>query len=410
MISLDRIQKDFDALARLGGCAEGGCTRLAFSDEDMAARDWLVSAMTAAGLSVRIDAVGNICGRREGDTDLPAVMLGSHLDTVPEGGHYDGVVGVLAALEVARALNLQNVSTRRPVEVVNFSAEESSRFGLATIGSKAMIGQLSVAVLKKLCDDRGQTLYRVLLDRGLAPDDLASAALIPGQVHAFLELHIEQGPVLEDAGVPIGVVTAIAAATRFKVVIEGHADHSGNTPMTMRKDALAAASELVLAVEQIAGQEAGPHTVGTVGALTVAPGAMNVIPGRVELWIDLRDIDSASKSVAVQRVMEAMTRIAEKRGVKIGHELICDDQPVVLSAKIRAEITAAVKTSGLASIDLPSGAGHDAMNMAAVTESGMIFIPSIDGISHNVAERTRMEDVFFGTQLLLAATLRLADQ
>lgn len=406
----DRLEKDFAKLGQFGLLENGGFSRVAFSAEDLAARDWLQKTMKAAGLDVVVDAVGNIRGRRQGAEDLPPVMLGSHLDTVPEGGNYDGTVGVLAALEVVRTLNDQQLTTRRPIEVVNFSAEESSRFGLATIGSKAMSGKLDVEILKALIDKYGATLYETLHSCGFKPDELKKAPLTPGQIHAFLELHIEQGPVLEQKGCPIGIVTSISAPTRLKVVIEGRADHSGNTPMAMRKDALVGASELILGVERIATEGAGEDTVGTVGYLYVLPGAMNVVPGRVELGIDIRDVSKATKGTAVQAVVQLMEEIASKRGLEISHELLCDDEPVEMSVKIIDTLQQAAANAELSSLDMPSGAGHDAMNMAGVTDAGMIFIPSVGGVSHNIEEFSRMEDVVVGAELLLEATLRLSQE
>ncbi len=406
----DRLEKDFAELEQFGSLENGGFTRVAFSLEDLAARSWLKETMEAAGLAVFIDAVGNIRGRRAGRLDLPPIMLGSHLDTVPEGGNYDGSVGVLAALEVIRILNDRKLTTNRPIEVINFSAEESSRFGIATIGSKALIGKLDLPGLQKLVDKDGFTLYETLKESGYRPDNILHLCQQPGQIHAFLELHIEQGPVLEEKDYPIGIVTDIAAPTRFKIILEGRADHSGNTPMEMRKDALAAASELILGVEQIATTEAGENTVATVGYLYVTPGAMNVIPGRVELGIDIRDVNMADKNKAVSAVTGVIQQVADKRGVDISAERLCHDKPVALSEKIITTLKEAAENIGLPYLIMPSGAGHDAMNMAQVTDVGMIFIPSVGGVSHNIEEFSRMEDICTGTELLLEATLRLAQE
>jgi len=404
-----RLEADFAALAKFGSLETGGFTRVAFSLEDLAARDWLQQAMLAAGLEVNVDAVGNIRGRRAGLENLPPVVLGSHLDTVPEGGNYDGSVGVLAALEITRTLNDLNLTTKRPIEVVNFSAEESSRFGVATIGSKAMTGKLDLATLHRLTDKDGFSLYDTLQASGYSPDEIDRAVLSPADIHAFLELHIEQGPVLEQKRCPIGIVTSIAAPTRFKVTIKGQADHSGNTPMSLRKDALAAAAELVLGVERVAGS-VSKNTVATVGYLYVSPGAMNVIPGRVELGIDIRDILIENKDKTTVAILDLIDAIAARRGVLIRHERLCDDVPVRLSGKIISTLVDAAETADIDFVRMPSGAGHDAMNMAAITDVGMLFIPSIGGISHNIAEYSRMEDICVGTDLLFDATMLLAQQ
>lgn len=404
-----RLEADFAELGKFGSLETGGFTRVAFSLEDLAAKEWLQQAMVAAGLDVSIDAVGNIRGRRAGRENLPPVVLGSHLDTVPEGGNYDGSVGVLAALEIVRTLNDLNLVTKRPLEVVNFSAEESSRFGMATIGSKAMCGKIDLATLHRLRDQEGFSLYESLQANDFAPDDINQAVLQAGDIHAFLELHIEQGPVLEQKNCPIGIVTSIAAPTRFKVTVEGRADHSGNTPMALRKDALAAAAELVLGAERIA-KEVSKDTVATVGYLYVSPGAMNVIPGRVELGIDIRDISMENKDKATSAILDLIDMIAARREVVIRQEQLCDDVPVRLSGKIISTLVDAAETADIDFIKMPSGAGHDAMNMATITDVGMIFIPSVGGISHNIDEYSRMEDICVGADLLFDTTIRLAQE
>lgn len=405
-----RLENDFTALEQYGALENGGFTRIAFTAEDMKARQWLIHAMKEADLTVSIDAFGNIRGRRQGLEDLPPVMIGSHIDTVPEGGNYDGVVGVLAGLEVIRTLNDNNLSTRRPIEVMNFSAEESSRFGVATMGSKVLAGKIDIDTLKRLVDKDGMSLYDALIECDYAADNIATAAVAPGQIHAFIEMHIEQGPVLENKKCSVGIVTSIAAPTRFKVKIEGRADHSGNTPMDMRKDALTAASEITLGVERITSSEAGERTVGTVGYQIISPGAMNVVPGKVELGIDIRDVDMADKDEAVAAVIALMDEISVRRGLKITYQQLCNDEPVALSQRVINTLKTSADEANLANIMMPSGAGHDAMNMARLTDTGMIFIPSIDGVSHNIAECSKIEDICTGTDLLLQATLKLAQE
>lgn len=405
-----RLESDLSALGKIGKLENGGYTRLAFSAEDMAAKAWLQKAMEDAGLVVSVDPFGNMRGRRAGSEDLPAVMIGSHIDTVPEGGNFDGVIGVLSGLEVIRVLNDEGLVTKRPVEIVNFSAEESSRFGMATMGSKAMAGKLDVKTLKQLIDKDGISLYEALKDCGYDADEIASSRIKPEQIHAFLEMHIEQGPVLEHSDCSLAIVTAIAAPTRFKVSIEGRADHSGNTPMHLRRDALAGASELVLGVERITANEAGERTVGTVGYQYISPGVMNVIPGKVELGIDIRDVDMADKDKAVAAVLNLMTEISERRGLEISYQQLCNDEPVALSERVINTLKEAADEAGLDNILMPSGAGHDAMNMARLTDSGMIFIPSINGVSHNIAESSKIEDICTGTNLLLQTTLKLAQE
>lgn len=404
----DRFQENFCSIAQFGIQKNGGATRLAFSREDMDARNFLIEAMRSARLQVSIDPIGNIRGLRSGtDPNLAPVMIGSHLDTVPDGGHYDGVVGVLAALEVVSTLNDLEIETLRPIEIVNFSAEESSRFGMATIGSKAITGKIDQSDLTKLIDKNGESLHLVLSKAGQSLDELSNSTLNESSLHAYLELHIEQGPVLENKAVNIGIVTDIAAPTRFKVKIIGRSDHSGNTPMDMRRDALAGAAEIVLAVEQLT-THGGVNTVGTVGELNVHPGAMNVIPGHVELSIDIRDTSLSDKKIVVQQLRQRLDAIAKARQLEIIITTICDDVPVKLSEHISAKLSDHATKLGLSYLAMPSGAGHDAMHFASIVPTGLIFIPSIKGISHNPAEKSTMDDIINGTELLFDIVKELA--
>lgn len=422
----ERFLKDFRCLAEFGKLENGGVTRLAFSDEDIAARNYLIKAMEDANLLVSIDGFGNIRGTRpgkgsgqrseEGPKEGPEeiysapVILGSHLDTVPCGGHFDGVIGVLGALEVVRTMNDRNIVTKHPVEVVNFSCEESSRFRVSTVGSKVMTGQLSLEHLKKAKDKDGISLYQALERSGYEPDKLAQARILEKNIHAFIEMHIEQGPVLEKENCQVGIVTAIAAPTRFRVTIIGRADHSGNTPMNLRKDALTGACELILGVEKIATLQAGKNTVGTVGYADIKPGSMNVVPGQVELGIDLRDISKEDKDDAMEKIIVLMDEIKEKRNLEIEYEILSNEVPVTLSDKIIDTLEQEAKNNKLNYKKMTSGAGHDAMNMAKIADTGMIFIPSINGISHNIAEASHFSDIFIGCELLFRTTLMLAQE
>jgi len=405
-----RLEHSFAELAQFGALKGGGFSRVAFTPADLDARRWLQAEMQKAGLAVTVDSFGNMRGRREGKHPLPPVMLGSHLDTVPEGGNFDGAVGVLCALEVIRILNDRHIRTDRPIEVINFSAEESSRFGVATIGSKALTGRFDPAMLNTLTDREGRSLYQALDTAGYVSDDMEFETLSKGDIHAFLEIHIEQGPVLESQGCPVGIVTAIAASTRFKVRIEGRADHSGTTPMGMRKDALAGAAEIILGVERVASEEAGKKTVATVGYADVVPGAMNVVPGRVDLGIDIRDIRQQDKKAAADAIADLIARVGKERGLEVSCERLCDDLPVILSEKVIHCLEDKARELNFDSLMMTSGAGHDAMNMAAITDVGMIFIPSSGGISHNIAEFSTMEDIAAGAELLLLAALQLAQE
>ena len=410
-INPDRLLADLETFAAIGADPQGGVTRLAYSAVDLQARQRFLEQAGAAGLAPRIDAVGNIFARRAGREDgLAPVGFGSHLDSVPNGGRFDGPLGVLAALEVVRSLNDAGMITRRPIDLICFAAEESGRFGLGTLGSRALVGKLTPDMLESLRDPQGQTLGQVLQACGFDPSRLDRARLRPGGYHAYLELHLEQGAVLESRGLPVGIVTGIAAPTRYRVTYTGRADHSGATPMDLRKDALVAAAELVLAVRTLTVAHGNPTTVGTVGILRVQPGAMNVIPGQVTMGIDIRDIEAEGKRRVAMQVRAAAERIAGEAGLEVLIEPLTDDAPVPLPARIRQISAAACRARGIPFMELPSGAGHDAMYMAEITEVGMLFTRCREGISHNPAEYVSPEDVVAGATALAETTLRLAEE
>jgi hydantoinase/carbamoylase family amidase len=409
-VKLDRLLADLDAFAAIGGDGQGGVTRLAFTEADQSARRLLQEKLSAAGLAVRTDAIGNVFGRRGGlDNALPPVLLGSHLDSVPSGGRFDGPLGVLSALEVVRMLDDGRTETRRPIEIASFAAEESSRFGSATLGSKAVVGKLRPEMLETLRDADGRTLAEVLRECGLSPDRLDEVRRRPGEYHAYLELHLEQGAVLEHAGIPVGLVTGIAAPTRYRVTYTGRADHSGATPMGLRRDALVAGAELVLAVRRIVAH-GSPTSVGTVGVLQVRPGAMNVIPGQASLGIDLRDIDAAAKRRIAGKVQAAARRIAKKWKLEVSVETLADESPVPLPERVRQIGAAACRARAIPFLELPSGAGHDAMYLAEIAETGMIFVRCREGISHNPAEFVEPSDIAAGAAVLAETALRLAEE
>ncbi|HSB78241.1 MAG TPA: Zn-dependent hydrolase [Candidatus Methylomirabilis sp.] len=407
----DRLMADLEAFSALGGDGQGGVTRLAFTPIDQAARRLFQDRLAAAGLAVRLDAMGNVFGRREGrEAGLPPLLLGSHLDSVPSGGRFDGPLGVLSALEVVRMLEDARTETRRPIEIACFVAEESSRFGSGTLGSKAVVGRLTPEMLEGIRDADGRSLSEVLRECGLSPDRLGEVRRRPGEYHAYLELHLEQGAVLEHAAIPVGLVTGIAAPTRFRVTYTGRADHSGATPMGLRRDALVAGAELVLGVRRIVLAHGSPTSVGTVGVLRVLPGAMNVIPGQASLGIDLRDIDAEAKRRIAKKVLAAVRRIARKWKVDVSVESLADEAPVPLPERIRQISRAACRACGVPFLELPSGAGHDAMYLAEIAETGMIFVRCREGISHNPAEFVDPQDAAAGAAVLAETALRLADE
>jgi N-carbamoyl-L-amino-acid hydrolase len=384
-----------------------GITRLAFSDEDRRAGEYIEELMRQSGLSVRRDAFGNIIGRFEGSTPgAPAVAAGSHLDTVPEGGRYDGVVGVVGGLAAIRRLTAQG-PLANPLELIVFMAEESSRFGFGTMGSKAMIGSASPAWAKAK-DLAGVQFPDALARHGIDYAGIRAATRSREEFKAFVELHIEQGPVLERAEKAIGIVEAIAAPTRLRIVVEGEAGHSGATPMDARRDALVSAAMIILAIQEIALEQAHRGTVGTVGVIHNHPNAMNVIPGRVEMGVDIRGVDHESVIETIQDIKDAVSTIAEGQETPVAIEVVTADRPVPLNAEIAQTIESVCLQLGVSFKRMNSGAGHDAMNMASLTPAGMIFIPCRAGISHNPAEEADPDDIMRGIDVLTATLQQLA--
>ena len=399
MIQKERLQKDFDAMAQFTGLGEG-INRLAFTDADWKGRQYIIDCMNDAGLDVEIDGFGNIIGYKIGtNPDLPVVMVGSHTDSVPNGGNYDGVAGVLSAIEVVRSIIDDGFEHEHTIAAVDFMCEESSRFGAATLGSKAMRGKLTLNDLHRLVDKQGISLYDSLKDRKLYPDAIESMAY-NRPVKAFIEMHIEQGKVLEHEQKQIGIVSGIAAPERFYVTICGNADHSGATPMNLRHDALCGASKIILGIEEVTSMQEEPPVVGTVGIAEVVPGAMNVIPGSVKLGVDIRSISKVARDSVVFLIKELIDVIAEKRGLSYTIEHISKESPVSMHSSMIEEIKRAAKSLNIEYITMPSGAGHDAMHWTDVAPTGMIFIPCRDGISHNPAEFAAMDDIVAGAEVL----------
>ena len=396
-----------DGIARFGK-GERGFSRLVFGEAEWGAVEYVTGLMREADLAVRTDAFGNVIGRLEGrEPGASVVATGSHLDTVPEGGNFDGVVGVIAGLGALMRLKARGL-LRHPVEVMVFRGEESARFSIHTMGSKVMAGIASVEAWRKLQDHGGTRLAQALAARGLDLERIPEAVRRPEEFKAFVEMHIEQGPVLEEAGIPIGVVEAIAGPVRLKISVEGTASHSGTTPMGKRRDALVSAAQVVLAVQDEAAKRGERRIVGTVGVMKVHPGAMNVVPGRVEMWVDIRGIDAEDVAATARAVREAAARIADREGTRIRLETLSTDTPVPMDSDVIQTIEAACRRAGVAYRRMPSGAGHDAMNMAKLAPAGMIFIPCRRGVSHNPDEYAAPEDILTGIDVLTETLATLA--
>jgi hydantoinase/carbamoylase family amidase len=403
-----RLQTDIDALAQFGKSGPTAITRLAFTEADNEAHQHVERLMREAGLEPRHDAFGNLIGRRGGgEPGAKPVMTGSHVDGPPDGGIYDGVIGVLSGIEACRMLSEARVSTRRPIEVVAVRCEHLDRFGVSCLGSRALGGKLGQGDLDRLKDEDGNTLRRVIQECGFQPDQLASASL-EGRVHAWVELHVEQGRVLEDRGKTVGVVTAIAGPTRYKVRVEGLADHSGATPMSIRRDALVGAAEMILDLKRLS--QATEDCVATVGVIRAFPGAVHTIPGVVEFYVDIRGVRAPDKARLVEAFREAMEGRAREGELGLSVETFVDEPPVPCTDWVVAELTRVCEQLHASFMVMPSGAGHDTQHIAAVADVGMYFIPSGGGVAHTPDEYTPIEDVAYGTEVLAEALARLADK
>jgi N-carbamoyl-L-amino-acid hydrolase len=398
----ERIAADIDALAAI---TERGrpWTRRAFTPKFLEGRAWLARAMRAAGATTRIDAAGNLIASFPGTRpDLGTIMLGSHTDTVPDGGRFDGVAGVIAALEVARALHGHGLA--HTLEVVDFLAEEVSIFGVSCVGSRGMTGTRPVEWLARSVD--GTTLEGAIRDTGGDPAGDATRT----DIKAFLELHIEQGPVLENAALDIGVVTAIAGITRIELVVDGRADHAGTTPMGARQDALTTACWIALGVEELAkALAAGPtHFAATVGEFEMSPNAANVVPARVRMLIDARAEDRADMDRFLAELEKGVAAIAEKTGVAVQPpRIVSDNQPTPCDAGLLDILDLAAERAGATHRRMASGAGHDTAWMARITRAALIFVPCAGGRSHTPEEFTTTEAIALGAATLLEAVLEL---
>lgn len=393
-----RVQTLLAGLAQFGRGAQG-ITRLAYSEEDKKAQQWLLQQIADMQLEIREDAVGNVFLRRPGKRpELAPVATGSHLDTVIHGGAYDGMCGVVGALEALRMLADENL--QRSVEVIIFRAEESSRFGFATMGSKLLTGSSTPANFDRGARKDDVTFTEALRQWGCDPQQYEEAVLPAGYYKSFAEIHIEQGKVLETKGLQLGIVHHIAAPTRFKIHIQGLADHSGATPMGMRKDALVSGAKLILAVQDAAEAEMNSGTVATVGVVEVEPGSINVVPGAVTLWVDLRGVDNASIMRALQAIKDAVSDVAQQDGVGISLEMLTADKPVALSEELANKLESICKQKNFTYLHMNSGAGHDAMHMAKIAPTTMLFIPCRDGISHNPAEYADNEAICRAIEVL----------
>jgi beta-ureidopropionase / N-carbamoyl-L-amino-acid hydrolase len=397
-----RMQERIEKLSEFGRNPEGGVSRVAFSEADLQGRAYIKSLMERAGLTVRIDPAGNIIGRREGrDPKLPVILFGSHIDSVPKGGNYDGDVGVIGALECIEILNEKKHVTKHPLEVIIFSDEEG---GL--VGSRAMIGELSSEALQ-VKSHTGKTIGEGIRVIGGDPGRLAEARRDPVEILAFIELHIEQGGILDSEKINIGVVEGIVGINWWDITVLGFANHAGTTPMDRRKDALLAAAKLIDSVNKIALSIPGRH-VATVGRIQAEPGAPNVIPGKVVMSLEIRDLSKERIDQIYNEVRKAAAEIAKASGTSINFSMLdVTAKPAPTDPRLRSMIDRSARELGFTTKTLPSGAGHDAQDLARIVPTGMIFVPSVDGISHSPKEFTHPNDMSNGASVLLQTILRL---
>ena len=402
-IDRNRLAESMDALGRIGGTARGGLHRVALTDDDRRGRDALVGWMREAGLQVSVDQMGNIFGLRAGTEARPPVFMGSHADSVPSGGRYDGQLGVLCALEILRTLDQHRVRTPHPVGMIVFTNEEGARFQPAMIASGVMAGKIALEDAYNTRDRDGIRLVDELERIGY----LGAEPCVPRPMRAYLELHIEQGPILEEEGLPLGVVEGIVAIAWSRVTLTGTQDHAGPTPMRVRHDALVAAAEIVAGVRGIA-RRIGGDLVSTVGRLDVSPNIPNAIPGRVELSVDFRDPEEVHLDRALEMLDEVVRVAARHEGVQARVEHYWRVPRTSFDAEVVDIVEAAAVELGCGHRRILSGAGHDAQYMAAICPTGMIFVPSRGGRSHCEEEFTALDDIEHGANALLLACARLA--
>jgi len=403
-IDSSRLWDTIHTTAKFGGTPKGGVRRLTLGAEDKQVRDWFRAACEAAGLEVSVDALGNMFALRKGrDMSKPPIGLGSHLDTQPTGGKFDGILGTLAALEVIRTLNDAGIETELPLCVTNWTNEEGSRFAPAMMGSAAFVGDFTVDDILSRKDAAGVSVAEALDGIGYRGDRSVGAQPFTG----FIELHIEQGPILEAEGKTIGVVDHGQGVLWYDGKITGFESHAGSTPMRLRRDALATLSEIVLAVERIA-TELGPNAVGTVGEAVIASPSRNVIPGEIAFTIDMRSADAAIMDQLDQRLRQAAAEIAARRKVDVALDLVWRKEPTHFDAALVSAVETATTDLGYQSRRITSGAGHDACNLNTKMPAAMIFVPCKDGISHNELEDATQPDCAAGANVLLHTVLSLA--
>ncbi|WP_099353808.1 M20 family metallo-hydrolase [Fredinandcohnia onubensis] len=409
-INKERLEERITELSKIGKIGETGVCRLTLSKEDRQAVEIVKGWMEEAGLTARIDHFGNLIGRMEGgNPDAPILMLGSHIDSQPYGGRFDGTIGVLGALEVIQTMKENHIVPNRPIEVVAFSDEEGCRFNKGLFGVRGILGKLEDDELERQ-DKDGVTRREALIEFGCDPSKFKDSEYPKGSIGSFLEMHIEQGPVLENMNKPVGIVSGISGPLWLTVELEGFAGHAGSVPMLMRKDALVGAAKIIIALNEIASQEPGAPTVGTVGSLRVFPDSRNIIPEKVSFTVDLRDIDLNRRHKLEVQLHAKIKEITEEHGLRCKITEDTNSEPRYCAERIKDIMRNEMQSIGLEPMELMSGPFHDSLAMSYECEYGMIFVRCKDGISHNPKEYSTFEDISLGTELLYRTTVRMAQE
>jgi ureidoglycolate amidohydrolase len=409
-IDRDRLVADLETLASFSDDTPPGISRLVYADADQKSRVWLKTQCSDAGLAVREDAVGNMFARWVGARpQLAAIGTGSHIDAIPHSGKFDGTVGVLGGLEAIRALQQNGFQPQRSIELLLFTSEEPTRFGLGCLGSRMLSGALNSDADTRLKDAEGNTLAQLRAAAGFR-GSLGQVRLPDGYYAAFVELHIEQGPLLEKEGLPVGIVTSIAAPAALRVSIEGEGGHAGGVLMPDRKDAFCAAAEIVLAVEERARATGSIDTCGTVGKCQIYPGAVNSIPSRVEMDVDIRDTDEQRRNRVLREIEQACGQVAARRKLQVRVALINADAPATCSPRVINALVEAAEENGLTYKKMVSRAYHDSLFMARIAPVGMVFIPCRGGVSHRPDEYSAPQEIETGDKVLASTLARLSQE